>query len=517
MPNITIFHNRRLQLLAEFCTLLLIILLAAYLRLTGIEGNPGWYTDEGTHLAIAQQLTQGRIQYLAVNRSFLLFGRLPLFELLLTGAVQLFGLSMTTLRALGASLEILAVVMLYAIIRWVEPKKWPLALLAPFLLAIYPQAVLYSRMGFSYHLLTPLVLLACLGLTQYLGTSARRWMIIAALSIGIGLLSDLMIGALVLPLILVGLYKHPRDLLWALSFLALPFGLYAMVMLITDASVFLFDLNYTLSRLGGLPVSTQIYNAGLNYTVLLSQDFWFPLGIVGLFLLVPRYFRAVCLMLLLLPILVIGRTVALYSLSAYYIVPLLPFAALGMASLIYHGVPMLWLMTSQIFADSSSVWLRRVASVSIAILLILPPLAISLLLQIGYVQDRFPTAIDPFLLDSDAAKVVADYINTHTMPDELVVASPGIAWLFHANTADFQMSVAATGEETVHLPANLPQDRFAFDPAYNRARYIVVDNLWHNWGAVHMPQVAVMLTDVESWPTVLQADTFTVYQNPERM
>ena len=40
-----------------------------------------------------------------------------------------------------------------------------LALLAALLLAIYPPAVLYSRFGFSYNLLAPLVLL-CLALAD---------------------------------------------------------------------------------------------------------------------------------------------------------------------------------------------------------------------------------------------------------------------------------------------------------------------------------------------------------------
>jgi hypothetical protein len=54
-----------------FAALFLILALAAYLRLANHADNPGWYTDEGTHLAIAGQLLRGRIQYLAVNQSTL--------------------------------------------------------------------------------------------------------------------------------------------------------------------------------------------------------------------------------------------------------------------------------------------------------------------------------------------------------------------------------------------------------------------------------------------------------------
>ncbi len=55
----------------EGLAVLLILALAAYLRLAYNADNPGWYTDEGTHLAIAQNLAQGRVQYLAVKDSTL--------------------------------------------------------------------------------------------------------------------------------------------------------------------------------------------------------------------------------------------------------------------------------------------------------------------------------------------------------------------------------------------------------------------------------------------------------------
>lgn len=65
-----------------------ILLLASLLRFVNLETNPGWYTDEATHLEVVRHLLNGRIQYFAINQSTLLFSRLPLFELLLATAVQ---------------------------------------------------------------------------------------------------------------------------------------------------------------------------------------------------------------------------------------------------------------------------------------------------------------------------------------------------------------------------------------------------------------------------------------------
>jgi 4-amino-4-deoxy-L-arabinose transferase-like glycosyltransferase len=95
----------------------LILLLAVYLRLANVAVNPAWYTDEGTHLDIAQHLLQGRVQYLAIDASWLLFSRLPLFELLLSGAAFVGGVSMHTLRAVTALLGVTTVAMLYVAAR----------------------------------------------------------------------------------------------------------------------------------------------------------------------------------------------------------------------------------------------------------------------------------------------------------------------------------------------------------------------------------------------------------------
>src|SRR3990172_1921083 len=85
---------------------LLILGLTAYLRLSHPADTPGWYTDEGTPLAIAQQLLQGRVEYLALNQSTLLAGRLPLFDLLLAGLLRAGGGEMSLLRALTGSLGV---------------------------------------------------------------------------------------------------------------------------------------------------------------------------------------------------------------------------------------------------------------------------------------------------------------------------------------------------------------------------------------------------------------------------
>src|SRR5512141_2402171 len=108
----------------EFAVLLLILSLAAYVRLANVATNPAWYTDEGTHLDIARYLLHGQVQYLAVNQSWLLFSRLPLFEVLLSGAALIGGVSMLTLRTVTALLGVITVAVLYLTVHRLTHDLW---------------------------------------------------------------------------------------------------------------------------------------------------------------------------------------------------------------------------------------------------------------------------------------------------------------------------------------------------------------------------------------------------------
>lgn len=487
--------------------LVVVMVLAAYLRLTNLSLNPGWYTDEGTHLDIARNLLRGRWQYLAINQSTLLFAKLPLFEFLLAGVVRLTRLDMTALRGLTGVLGTLTVGVL-VLVAWHISRDRLLAILAGLILAIYPPAVLYSRLGFSYNLLAPLLLLTLWGTFGYRSTGRSGWLALAAMAGGAGIVTDLWFVTLI-PIFLWLLWQGDRrDGWWALILLALPFGLYATGMLLHSPQAFWFDLNYTLFRLQNLSWSAQITTLAQNVTILLLQDGWLALGLVGLWLLRPALFRWLSLSFFFLPVLILGRTVALYSLSAYYLIPLWPLAALGLASLIRHGLS--W--ARQTLASSGRV-MRWSAGLALG-LLVFVPLVTIVWQTAGQVRNGYQTAIDPFLVDGAAVRSVASYVNNNRGDEELVIASPGVGWLINGQVADFQMAVAAAGKSTPHLPADIPPDRFAFDPRFERVRFVIVDNLWHNWAMFHVPGLSALIDEVEGWPEQFSSGQIRVYENP---
>jgi 4-amino-4-deoxy-L-arabinose transferase-like glycosyltransferase len=510
--------NHKHQRLIEWSLLGLILLLAAYLRLVNLADNPGWYTDEGTHLEIAQNLAEGKLQYFAVGKSLMITARQPAFELLLAGAIKLFGSSLMTLRTVTGLLGVVSVAMVYVLLRYTQ-KDRVLPLLAALITAAHPLSILYTRLGFSYGLLTPLVLMTTLGLVEYWRTGKRGWLALAAGAIGLGITSDLMMGTILPALILVVAFRHPRDLLWSLPVVAAPFALYLGLMLLSAPEAFLFDLEHTLLRLNKRTLPDQVSLLAHNITILLSQDFWMPVGLAGLFLLQPIRLRVIALTVLLLPIVFLGRTVPIYSLSLYYITPLLPFFTIGVAVFIRAGVPYIYQMMNNLFQEQATIarFKRTTALVAGGTALLIPmlPLFTAFMMTLDNVHGQYPTAIDSFLLDADHTQQALDTVNARVEETDLVIASPGVGWAVEANTADYQMAVVKLGQGTVDLPVDLGEDRFVFDPTYTGAKFAIVDNLWRNWAAFHMPPVARMLADIETnWPLIFQAGALEVYANP---
>jgi len=251
--------------------------------------------------------------------------------------------TLLTLRGMTASLGVLSTLLLYLLVRTsLGTAARATALLAGLLHAVYPFAVFYNRIGFSYNLLTPLLLIAAGGFWFYLDRGRRVGLAVAALAIGLGAVTDLMMISLTAPFVLVALVRRGRDVLWGVPLLALPFGAYAVAMLLRDAPAFLFDVQFTLGRLTVVPWWAQLPLLTLNLGALALSDPWWIPAVIGLLLLRPPRWRLLMLALLCLPLLVLGRSSGLAGLRRYSISPLFPLVALGMSNLLALGLP--WIL-----------------------------------------------------------------------------------------------------------------------------------------------------------------------------
>jgi hypothetical protein len=335
--------------------------------------------------------------------------------------------------------------------------------------------------------------------------------VFAALLVGTGALSDLLMFVFAGPVLLITFARRWRDALWAAPIIALPFVLYSVVMLVTVPSAFLFDVLFTFFRVSSLSLRDQVSTLALNYTMLIAQDAWLAPALIGLLMLKLNRLRNLSLLLFLLPLIALGRTVALFSLSAYYMIPLLPFVALGMGALLRYGVPAAVRIAARGLSDTRAT--RTIAWPMIGILAA-TPFIVWTLNSAHAVRTQYATPIDPFLINGSDAEQAATYVNAHTISGDVVIASPAVAWLIDTAVADFQMAAAAEEQYTPHLPADLPDSRYAFDARFSHARYAVVDNLWRNWAAPNIPAVDAMISALADWRLVFQSGEIEVYENP---
>lgn len=476
--------------------LIMILVLSVYLRLWNVQDNPRWYTDEATHIEIAQNLLKGEIRYFAIEDSWLLFARLPLFEYVLAGIFRIFGTSIGVLRGLTGILGIITTSLLYFVMRDISTNKW-FGLLVSASFTLFPQAILYNRFGFSYNLLLPLIVLILWEYYHYRTRENRKCLVLSAVLIGIGCISDVIMWSFIPTLVLITWGIRWRDAIPATIVAIIPLSIYALIQFITVPDAFLFDLGYTLNRTGGGTFFGQSNLLIENYLILLKNSWWI-VGIIGIFLIEDKHLRY-SILILLIPLVFVGRTVPLYSLSAYYVLPFLPLIAIGVGS---------FLRTTWHYAIKQEALIRFAT-----LILVCSPITMSSYQMIVQVRSHMITLIDDFLIDADDAYAVADFINTHSDESDLVVASAPIGCLLDTDVAEFQMSAVSGGLDAVHIPGNLPENRFAFSTDYRDARYIVIDDLWRRWGAVHIPQLAEMMEIVQGWELIFEAGSIQVYEN----
>ncbi len=522
-------------LMAAFRGLLLtaVLVLAGYLRFFNLRTNPGWYGDEGTLVEIAANLLEGRVEYYSLGRSTLLAARLPLFPVLLAGLMSLFGKGITTLRYFTAGLAVASVFFLYWTVRRMLGKEgqW-MALTAALLLAIYPGAVFYSRIGFSYNLL-PLIVIGLMGLLwEYLETDNKTYLLVSGLLLGIGTFSDVVMFAFLPVLFLVGAVKNWKWAFQSILTALVPLGIYAGLNLLLIPDVFLYDAQYTFFRLGELPLIIQYPFAVYNLTELISSDVWWAFAVIGLFMIKNRRLRYLSFLMFTIPLFLLARTAYLPGLSFYYLIPLFPVVALGAACLLTRGTPvvietiqrgvesMIQLIGLRNLENDLFKTLRKWAvplSVSlIGFPVLFGPFVIPAVEGVVSVRSGFDSSLEPILVDPESALEAVNFVNQRTASDDLVITSPTIGWALDSRVVGFQLAMAYRGEATKHFPDDLPKDRFVHPADYRQASFALVDPMWKNWGLPNLEGLQAMTAQVGSWELVLDNDQIQVYQNPDR-
>jgi len=506
--------------LLEFLVLIIILLIAADLRIFNVANTPGWYNDEGTSINLAANLLKGRIEYFGVQGSMLFPARMPLFIAILASIFKIFGVSISALRVLTGSIGVINTALVYFIIR---KHNRPAALICALIFAIFPSAVLYSRLGFSYNLLATLVLIMFWSCNQYLDTGDRKYAVIGALSLGLSLLSELVSVAYIPVFFVVILWVNWKDLSFTFPLAFFPVILYTGIMLWISPQYYLSDLQYTFLRVSSPTLPVQFMMILINFASV-HQDSFMLMGAIGIFLYPEPGLNKRLILFLYLPLIIISRTITISDLSWYYLIPFFSFFAIGVGLLISKFIKSIITIGNQLFDQfyprigfkAPQYFLNYFRAgnnlVFIILLVIAPIIFIVYTTHTMIIDNNFATELEPVLADASEARQVVAYINENANADDLIIASPSIAWSLNANATDWHISLAYLGLSTQYFPNDIPHDRFRFNPSYQYARYIVIDPVWMNWGEYRLEDLEIVRHFAEHYPVVYNSRQFTVYE-----
>jgi len=514
--------------LRSFLHLLLVVLavlLGAYLRFHNLRTSPAWYSDEGSNILISAALARGEMSYMAVGQSSFINGHPHLFYIILAAVFRLQGVDILWARLLSASLGLAGLLLIYPVSSRITDRRT--ALIATTLYSFYPGGVSFTRMAFTYSLLTPLYLIGLYSIYRWVEQRQTLWAIAAALCSGLALITDLAAIALLALLLLALVSKHPRQLLMAIPVTILPILCWGWWAWSRGGDAFLYDLRFTLSRTDA-PLAVQLARIVVYYYNALSWDLWFALGSLGLLLLPSRASRGLVGGFFFGSLLIIMRTVNVGGPSYYFLIPYHPFICLGIATLVLKGLP---LITETFESDLHSLLAPCIPKLRwrrVPVLLINSALLFVLLISpflVGLYEATSLTSIPVarlasygLLADPDTATRATAYINNHTSARDTVLAAPTIAWQIDAQVADFQMAVAAAGHDSYHLPGDVPPSRFLFNPRLENATYVILDPVWRGWASQTMTEVEEMVALVEEeWTLEQQFGEFEIYRNPNRV
>jgi hypothetical protein len=131
-------------------------------------------------------------------------------------------------------------------------------------------------------------------------------------------------------------------------------------------------------------------------------------------------------------------------------------------------------------------------------------------------ESRLVSRNDPWVVQSvqDHQKA-ADWLNQHTMKDDLVICHWNIGWLLRCRNADPLMCVAWEGMTTSTYEKGLPRERFRYDADIRQARFFVLTDIDRIW-TLGQPNVQSIFNEknLSGWQPVFQSGTCVILAPP---
>ena len=375
-----------------------VLVLAAFMRLAGLEDRPRWYHDELFNLKVIQDLLAGELRVRAVSWTcFSPFHPYPMgYHLFGAAFCAVLGDSLWAVRFMCGLIGVATTLFVFLTGRVILNDM--AGLIAAVAYAVHPKVVLFTRMAFPQNLSPLLVIAAVWAGLHYVRScgdssieetgpesdpdagppdgeaSARKsgpqklpagwqplhWLIVFSLLVGGSLAAIYWAGVLLFVLVAVVLLTRPQRVLVAISLALVPIALQFLVVMLVHGPEPVF---YDLSRLFGVRIA-QSDAPGVSFLEVVGRtvqgcyglfvcDPFFLGGLLGLCWVPNRRYAAVLFgslsLLSLPPIAQRGEVIAdcFYSAIVFASLPFLGFGVLfgrlleGAAS-IRHAVKRSW-------------------------------------------------------------------------------------------------------------------------------------------------------------------------------
>lgn len=520
---------------SRYLTAVLILLVgtvAIYFRFFDLRHYPGWYSDEGNHIDLAENWMQGEW------RNYGVLGapysqRPPLYMYTVATAMSIFGTDITVSRGVCAVASLFTIA-LTALIAWKALGRKE-GILTFCMGAVAPWIVVFGRLGLTYNLMGFFFLFSLLALWYYLKTASAYWLAGSAVSAALAFATDylgIFCGITIGVAILV---CHPRSIIRFVAIYLLVLVICFIPVVLVNSKIFFLDTWNTIFWRGVVQsTSSSLISILINYSELLRRESWILIGLCGLFLIKDDPLRNILLTAVGLSLLVVTRAYTPVGVGLHYLMHLFPIFALGLAVFMlraYETLKVLFngqlstltlrISTSRNSAEICSANSRiskasSFVSALLAAMIVFTPLAwmfLSSFAMVTYKTDYIFTGNDDLrLVEVNSANQVREFLSTHTTPDDLVIGSPVLIWgLPTMNRADFLAALAYNGYKPNNY-IDVDKMRYRNELTMERATFIVLDPLAEEFAPLVLPGMNLWLEKIHTWPVVFEAGNIRVYQ-----
>lgn len=493
--------------------IILILILAAFLRLYNLEITPGWWPDEGVYLNIAGNLAHGKTQMFAFTYPFV--PHPPLFFIVVIPFIKIFGYKILAVRLVSALAGIGIIYVMYLIGKVMNRSIT--GLIAAFLATILPEMLILSRIGITYHLLILFFALGLYFLICYIYQKKVKYFYYAWAVSGLAVVTSYMGIVLPIFLFLYSVYVFfTKKLKWKIFLTSIGIFLVPIILYIGWGYVFQYDsfihdIKYMLSR------TTEEKKSFWEFIkILVDKNYLFVIGGVGLFFL-PQKIRWWIILFFLL---IIGFEYKTRYGFVWFSTTYLFFFCLGIAAITEKIGDLIFLIPNQ-----ANLKIKTIIK-TLVILIILTVISgkyltgdIKMVKNGQWFDGKFYGKEEKVFSPQDLnnLQTIINYINSQTSIDDTVLASAHILWLLTAKPTDPILSYTYENKATINFPDDMQKTgRFVYDPSYKKAKYLIDDKFMKNW---FMGQPGIkegVLNDIyDNWPVVLEKGEFKIYENPE--